>query len=178
MEIIHLVHEIKIQKKGEVFMKKVILFVFLVLISFSYAHADSEKATVEDVYNLVLKAHEVLKTLGEDGLVAFNDPKGEFVYKDTYVYVLKCPDRMAAHPYVMNEAKGQDISKQPHAIQACASGKNSKGEWFEYRYPKPGEKEPSRKVCFSINVEGSPYTVLAGIFNDEYSVEKLNGSLK
>ena len=159
-------------------MKKVIIVSLLVLFFGSYAHAESDKATVQDVYNLVLKAHEVLSTLGEDALEAFNDPKGEFVYKNTYVYVLKCPDRMAAHPYIMNDARGKDISKEPHAIQACDSGQKPSGEWFEYRYPKPGETEPSRKVCFAINVGGTPFTVLAGIFDDEYSLTELNGSLK
>ena len=145
-------------------MKKVIIVLLLVLISFSYAHADNDKATVQDVYNLVLKAHEVLKTLGEDALVAFNDPKGEFVYKDTYVYVLQCPDQMVGHPYVMDKARGVDISKEPRTIKACEAGKKSNGQWFEDRYPKPGETDPSRKVSFTIAVDGTPYTVIAGIF--------------
>ena len=58
-----------------------------------------EKATPNEVYELILSAVPVLQQLGEQDLVAFNDPKGEFVYKDTYVLVHDCEKMvMAAHP--------------------------------------------------------------------------------
>lgn len=159
-------------------MKKAVLIVLLVLFSFSQVSADNGKATVEDVYELVLKAYEVLTTLGDEGLAAFNDPKGEFVYKDTYVYVMECPNRMAAHPFAMEQLKDVDLFKYPHTTPICEAGQNPNGGWVEYQWPKPGQTEPSRKVGFSIAVPDTQYVVCGGIFNDDMSVEKLNKDLK
>jgi cytochrome c len=73
--------------------------------------AGEDKATAMDVYDLVLKVHGVLSSRGEKGLEAFNDPKGEFVYgefvyKDTYVFVQQCPEHVAAHPFALDKLKG------------------------------------------------------------------------
>ena len=116
--------------------------------------------------------------MGDEALPAFNDPKGEFVYKDTYVYVQKCPSEMAAHPFAMAQLKGVDLTKFPHNAPICEAAQNPNGGWVEYLWPKPGEKEPSRKVGFSIAVDGTPYIVAAGIFDDAITVTELNETLR
>ena len=70
-------------------MKKLGLVLVSVCMLFS-VNVQAETATPEEIYEGVLKGAEVLQSLGEEGLVAFNDPKGEFVWKDTYVQVYKC----------------------------------------------------------------------------------------
>ena len=132
------------------------------------ASADNDKATPQDVYDIVLKAYEVVKALGEESFPAFNDPKGEFVYKDTYVFVQHCPNQMMAHPFALDKLKGVDLSIFPFNETICETA----------RRPKPGEKEPSRKVSFAINVEGTPYTVAAGIYNNTDTVADLNKTLR
>ena len=161
-------------------MSKVWLVLTLVCFVFSSGMAlADDKATPKDVYDLVIKAHEVIKALGDDGLVAFNDPKGEFVYKDTYVFVQKCPDQVVAHPFVLDQLKGRDLRKDyPFIELICEGAKNPNGTWVEYQWPKPGETNPSRKVTFVVAVEGTPYQVVAGIYNDEITLEELNASLK
>jgi hypothetical protein len=159
-------------------MKKAMAAGLLVLFSFSIGHAADSKATTEDVYNLVLKAYEVVQALGEESFPAFNDPKGEFVYKDTYAMVQRCPSQMMAHPFAMAKLKGVDLTKFPFNEALCAAGAQAGGGWVEYNWPKPGESEPSRKVSYVINVEGTPYTVMAGIFSDTAQVEDLNKTLR
>jgi hypothetical protein len=159
-------------------MKKAMVAVLLVLFSFAIGHAADSKATTEDVYNLVLQAYEVVQALGEESFSAFNDPKGEFVYKDTYAMVQRCPSQMMAHPFAMAKLKGVDLTKLPFNEALCAAGAKAGGGWVEYNWPKPGESEPSRKVSYVINVEGTPYTVMAGIFSDTAKVEDLNKTLR
>ncbi len=161
-------------------MKKIAcLLMFSILLMFSQGHADDSKATPEDVYNLVIKAYEVVKSLGEESLPAFNDPKGDFVYKDTYVFIQRCPSEMLAHPFAMDKLKGVDLMQSfPFTKSICDAGKQPSGGWMEYGWPKPGETEPSRKVTFAINVEGTPYTLAAGIYNDTDKIEDLNKSLR
>ena len=160
-------------------MKKVVLMVLLVLFSFSSVQADDSKATPQDVYDLVLKAYEVVKALGEESFPAFNDPKGEFVYKDTYAYVQRCPHEMAAHPFALEKLKGVDLDKSfEFNSRLCKAGEQPGGGWEEYNWPKPGETKLSRKVAYGIQVEGTPYTIFAGIYSDTAKIEELNKTLR
>ena len=138
-----------------------------------------DRATPQDVYDLVIKAYNVIKILGEEGLPAFNDPKGEFVYKDTYVFVLQCPEYCVAHPFALDQLKGKDLRDlYPFHNKFCEGGKNSNGTWVAYEWPRPGSDMPARKISFTIGVEGTPYTVVAGIYNDDADLEELNAKLK
>jgi cytochrome c len=160
-------------------MKKAILMVLLVLFSFSLVHADDSKAAPQDVYDLVLKAYDVVQALGEESFPAFNDPKGEFVYKDTYVLIQRCPSEMVAHPFALAKLKGVDLNKTLSFNKAlCDCGEKPGGSWGEYYWPKPGETEPSRKISYSLRVDGTPYTVMAGIYSDTEKVEDLNKTLR
>ena len=155
----------------------VLSVIFFVLVS-SPAWAE-DKATPQDVYDLVIKAYDVVKNLGDEGLPAFNDPKGEFVYKDTYVFVLKCPEYCVAHPFALEQLKGKDLREiYPFHIKFCEGGENPNGTWVAYEWPKPGSDEPARKISFTIRVDGTPYTVLAGIYNDDADLDALNSKLK
>ncbi len=161
-------------------MKKIVMLVaFTVLFGTVQVHAEGDRATPQDVYDLVLKAYEVVKALGDEALPAFNDPKGEFVYKDVYAFVQRCPNAMAAHPFAMDKLKGLDLDKAfPFNRPLCEAGEKPGGEWTEYMWPKPGETEPSRKVSYSLRVEGTPYTVMAGLYSDTAQIDELNKTLR
>jgi cytochrome c len=47
------------------------------------------------------------------------------------------------------------------------------GGWVEYMWPKPGEEEPTRKITHALQVEGTPYLVDAGIYDDAATIEEL-----
>lgn len=151
------------------------LVAILGLFLFSSTALAGDMATPADVHKLVVSAYDVVKVLKDEALPAFNDPKGEFVYKDTYVFVLQCPQYVVAHPFALEKLKGKDLRKDfPFQVSLCEAGKDSDGSWVEYEWPKPGSTEPSRKVSFSIHVAGTPYTVVAGVYNDTDSIEDLN----
>jgi hypothetical protein len=158
--------------------KTIVLIALAILFSVPQALADGGKATTEEVYNLVVKAYEVVQALGEEAFPVFNDPKGEFVTKDTYAMVQRCPSEMLAHPFAMAKLKGFDLKKLSFNKALCEAGEQSGGGWVEYEWPKPGETEPSRKVSYVIRVEGTPYTVMAGIFSDTAKIEELNKTLR
>ncbi len=138
-----------------------------------------DSATAEEVYNLVLKAYPVLQNLKEESFPAFNDPKGEFILKDTYVVVIQCPTYTVTHPFA-EKARGMAMPPEnfPWFPLFCEASKSSSGKWVEYEWPKPGVTEPSRKVAFIIAVENTPYALVAGIYTDTTSVEELNATLK
>jgi signal transduction histidine kinase len=45
--------------------------------------------------------------------------------------------------------------------------------WVEYWWPKPDEKQASRKVSYGLRAANTPYVVGAGIYDDKTKVEDL-----
>lgn len=143
----------------------------------TYALAQ-ESATPQEVYDMVVKGMEVLQQLEDEGLSAFMDRKGEFVWKDSYVFVIQCPGKMLAHPIAYDKLKDLDLNKAyPFIKLFCKMAEKPSGGWVVYMWPKPGEKKESRKIAFCVTVPGKPYVVVAGIYDDKVSVDELNASL-
>ncbi len=93
--------------------------------------------------------------------------------------MIKCPGEMVAHPFAIDKLRGRDLRKAyPFMNNLCEGSKNPNGAWVEYQWPKRGETQPSRKIAFVLHVEGTPYAVLAGIYNDDISIEELNKTMK
>ncbi|WP_022666394.1 cache domain-containing protein [Desulfospira joergensenii] len=147
-----------------------------------------ESATPQEVFDLILKAVPVVEQLGEEGLAAFNDPNGEFVYKDTYVLAVDCAKMvMAAHPNeklvgknlkgFMDKNPDPAKRKEPN-VEMCEAGKQPNGGWTEFYWVKLGDDQPLRKINFSIQVPGTEYTLIAGIYDEHTSLEELNAQLK
>ena len=151
------------------------------------AFAEPGKATPEDVYRQVLQAHDVLQELGQEGLAAFQGKDCEFVFKDTYVWVIDCGNwTNAAHP-MMPSLVGKNLKnlqcKQTGKLffqEFCEVGSQPQGGWVEYYWPKPGhpEDELFRKITFVIPVAGTPWLVASGIYNDEITLEELNQAFR
>jgi signal transduction histidine kinase len=146
-----------------------------------------EQASVEEVYDMVLKAANVVEQLGDEALKEFNNPKGEFVWKDTYVWVLDCSvPTNAAHPF-RPDLVGKDLTelkcKKTGKLffqEFCKIGKNPNGGWVEYWWAKAGQPKDQlfRKITFVIQVPGSKYQVAAGIYNDSVTIKELNETAK
>ncbi len=163
-------------------MKKFVIVTVLMLNVFVVNVYAVETATPQEVYSMVLKAASVLQSLGKEGLTAFNDPKGEFTWKDTYVQVYNCEARqVVGHPnaklltmppeewWNVKDKKGNNLTQN-----LCKASKDPNGAWVEYWWAKPGETETSRKVTFIIQVPNTPYQVSAGIYDDKLSIKELS----
>ncbi len=143
-----------------------------------------DKATPEEVIQKVREAAKFLAEKKEAGLDEFNKKDGKWVWKDTYVFVFNCDEgKIVAHPIKpqligKNLIGLKDVKGNLFFVQLCEAAKNPKGGWVEYWWPKPGEKTPSRKITFMIKVEGTPYQVGAGVYDDTISVDELNKLLE
>jgi cytochrome c len=144
-----------------------------------------ESATPEEVFEMVVRASEVLQIMGEEALPEFNDPKGEFVWKDSYVFVADCSVPTAtAHPFIPaligpDQSNLQGTRGNYFVADLCKATESPNGGWSEYWWPRPGFPDQDfRKISFSIDVPGQPYQVSAGIYNDSLTVEELNQILR
>ncbi len=138
-----------------------------------------QAATPEEVVDKVNQAAQQLAQEGEAGLDAFRGKDSEYVWKDSYVVVQDCEEgRAVAHP-ISPELEGQDINTltdetgKAFARELCEAAQRPQGGWVEYMWPKPGEQEPSRKVSYVKPVEGTPYSVLAGVYDEDATIEEL-----
>jgi signal transduction histidine kinase len=59
------------------------------------------------------------------------------------------------------------------AVAQCEAGRKPGGGWFEYPFPKPGAREPSRKISFVLAVPGTPYVVGAGVYDEKITLDEL-----
>ena len=158
----------------------VVLVVALSIAGLSTVTMGQDKATPQEV---VAKVKEAASTLSKTGnLAQFNQKQGPWVWKDTYIFVQDCDKKVvAAHP-IKPEQVGQDLAsiKDPKgkaiysdAGALCSAAKKPSGTWKEYSWPKPGEKEGSRKVSYYLSAPGTPYVVAAGIYDDKATIAEL-----
>lgn len=146
-----------------------------------------QRATPQEVYDMVLKAALMIEQLGTEGLTALSETR-EFIWKDSYVWAVDCGrDVVVAHPnrkviglkLATGWDKNPDKSKRKqHNLEMCKGAANPAGIWVEYWWEKLGDNKASRKISFMVQVPGQPYQVTAGIYDDSTSVVKLNQSLK
>jgi cytochrome c len=159
----------------------VVLAVALLIAALSSVAMGQDKATPQEV---VAKVREAASTLSKTGdLAQFNQKQGSWVWKDTYIFVHDCDKKVnAAHPF-KPEQIGQDLtsikgtdgkSLYPDPEAFCNAARKPSGVWVEYWWPKPGEKEGSRKVSYSLSAKGTPYVVSAGVYDDKATIAELS----
>jgi cytochrome c len=162
------------------------LALILLLIWVLPAAAFAQSATSEEVVTKVRAAADFLSKRGAKGVAQFNMKKSNWVWKDTYIFVLKCDEfTLAAHPFapqlIGRDNSGLVDKKGSYFfIQFCDDAEKypKKGSWMEYWWPKKGEAEPVRKVSYTLQVPGQPYQVSAGIYSPTITAAELNAKLK
>ncbi len=154
-------------------MKKLIisaLVLFASTILLNTASAE-EKATKEECIKMAKAAAEMLLKEGPEATFAkINDPKGPFVWKDSYVLCMELKTGiMRAHPFKpgllgRNLKSIKDINGVMFVMDYLNKA-NTDGEgWTMYMWPKPGEKKPSQKNSYSYRVPGMDYVMVAGVY--------------
>jgi len=157
----------------------VLLAVPLLIVALSSVAVGQDKATAQEV---VAKVNEAANTLAKTGdLAPFSQKQAPWTWKDTYIFVLDCDKKVyAAHP-IKPELVRQDImavkdakGKNVYPEGFCDAARKPSGAWIEYSWPKPGEKEGSRKVTYALSAKGTPYVVGAGIYDDKATIAELS----
>lgn len=157
----------------------------LIILLPSAALAQSElatgKATLQEVYTKVSEASRFLSETGAKGLQEFENPRGRFVWKNTYVWATQCEKN-----YCLPGPKSKDIGLNFSEIKCYKTGKfyilelcdkvidHPEGAWVEYWWPRPGFDKPQRKVSFMRQVPGTPYQVVSEIYDESTPLADLN----
>ena len=162
-------------KKGISLLISIVLIMTIAPCAFA-----SDHATPEDVVAKVKDAAAFLDKAGDKGLEEFMDRNGRWVWKDTYVWVIHAAKGTdAAHPIKaklvgMQLMNIKDTNGKYFFAEFCNMATKPNGGWVDYMWPKVGEKKPSRKVTYVLQVPNSPYQVAAGIYDDRATIDELN----
>ena len=169
-------------------MKALALVIGLAVAGLPGASLADDGVTPDAVIAKVREAAAHLAKEGKAGLAAFEEAGSPFVWGDTYVFALDCAaDVIAAHPVAASRgvkiSSLKDANGKFYGAEMCAAAAKPGGSWAEYVWPKPvkgedGEvtysKEAFRKVSYVVSVDGQPYQVGAGIYNDPMSLVELD----
>jgi cytochrome c len=149
------------------------------------ARAEQDRATPQEVIQRVQQAAQELAKSGEAGLATFSGKNATSVWKDSYTFVQDCKSGSAvsaANP-VRPGNKGKPVAQtaiygpksgEQLAAEFCAAARQPHGGWLEYNFPKPGETQAVRKVSYMLAVQGTPYVVGAGLYDENAKVEDLD----
>ena len=161
-----------------------IVFALALVISLSPIATAQEKATPQEIIG---KVQEAASTLAKSAatkpaaaaLEQFDQKQGPWVWKDTYIFVVDCGQAIiAAHP-VNPELIGKDATSlldtqgHPFFWWVCDALKKPSGIWLQYWWPKPGQKEGSRKISYALRAGSTAYVVGAGIYDDKLTIADL-----
>ncbi len=156
-----------------------VLAVAALILALSGLVVAQDTATPQEVVAKVREAARVLSTTGN--VAQFSKRQGPWVWKDTYVFVQDCEKKViVAYPFnpdligqqfmLIRDAKGNALFVKDY----CDEAKKPSGIWSEYWWPKPGEKESSRKLTYSFGAKGTPYVVAAGVYDDKATIRELS----
>ena len=150
------------------------LFISLTIstfVLFSSLALAAEKATTEECVEKSHEAAAIINARGlEEAIKLIGDPKGPFVWKDSYVFLMDLKGKMLAHPmkpeltryeHVLLETDATDKALFVHFVNVARED----GEgWVDYKWPKPGKKSPSKKVTYIYKVPSKDLLVGAGVY--------------
>lgn len=129
-----------------------------------------EKEFAVDAVN---DAMSLVRTMGKDAFTILRDSTSEFVYKDTYVFVIDTACNTLVNPAEpWLESKNQKDMKDINGkffIQDIVKVAVDNGQgWVEYLWPKPGTAKPVRKSSYvkRMVVKGEILVVGTGVYLD------------
>jgi hypothetical protein len=122
----------------------------------------------------VVKCHEAAALINskgiEQGIQQIGDPKGAFVWKDSYVFLMDLKGRMLAHPFQPELTKMEhvllitDPTDNALFVRFVNLARTVGHGWVEYMWPKPGKTTPSKKLSYIYRVPGHDVFVGAGVY--------------
>ena len=127
-------------------------------------------ALADDKADCVSLSEAAAKMMKEDlpgALCEINKKDGKFVKGKIFVFAWR-GGILVAHPF-MPQSIGNDITNHKDKegkefVKEYLKVVKEKGSgWVSYKWPKPGEKEPSDKVTYVLKVDDNFY-VTAGYF--------------
>lgn len=121
-------------------------------------------ALADDKTECVAKCEAAAKMMASDltgALCEINKKDGQFVKGSVYVFAMR-GGVMVAHPMkpvlIGRDLSGLKDKAGKEFFKEFVEVAKTKGSgWVEYMWPKPGEKDPSKKISYILKVDDNFY---------------------
>lgn len=132
-----------------------------------------EGATRAEIIEMCKKAEELLLVNKEAGIAEIANPNGQFVWKNTYVFLMDFDGNMLAHPMVPQLTERGSLfhvadknTKNPKMIfvEFVNIARNNGEGWIWYLWPKPNSRDAVDKFTYIRRVGFTDLLVGAGIY--------------
>ncbi|MCF7794017.1 MAG: cache domain-containing protein [Candidatus Cloacimonetes bacterium] len=120
------------------------------------------------VSNIVIEAVNLLKHEGKEiAFARFNDKADKFIFLNTYVFVktmagVELVNPNSTHLVGKDITDLQDANGKYFVKEELEMLQDRESLWMDYMWPKPGEKEPSKKMVFVKKAETEAETLVVG----------------
>lgn len=131
---------------GKVWRNIVVALAGMAMVLLSLTAGAADKGTADEAVAMVKKAAEYLKKNGKEKAYAeFNNPKGQFIDRDLYIFSFSAngdgietanganPKLVGKNVSEMRDADGRYMIKDILAIGMSKAGKG----WVDYKWPNP-----------------------------------------
>jgi hypothetical protein len=153
-------------------MKRYYRIVCILIVSMLSVSAWADDSATKD--ECVVKCHEAAALITSKGLDAaineISDPNGDFVWKDSYVFLMNLDGKMLAHPFQPELTKKDhvllmtDPTDKALFVHFVNLARKVGHGWVEYMWPKPGKTTPSKKLSYIYRVPNQDLFVGAGVY--------------
>jgi signal transduction histidine kinase len=156
--------------KNKVIMLVMLLQACLLLPTIALAE---EGASRDEIIEMCKKAEELLLTNKDAGIAEITKADGQFVWKNTYVFLMDFDGNMLAHPMVPQLMEKGPLfhvtdknKEEPKKIfvEFVDIAKNNGEGWIWYMWTKPNSREVSDKFTYIRRVGFTDLLVGAGIY--------------
>lgn len=144
----------------------------LLLGLFLAGSALAQNATKDECVAKSKEAAQMVVDKGLDAAVTeINNKTGNFVWKDSYVFLMDLNGKMLAHPMspalIGKDLLGTKDKGTPGKLlfKDFVDLAKTKGEgWVDYMWANPGDPKPRKKITYIYRVPGKDLFVAAGIY--------------
>ncbi len=139
-------------------MKKVLIALIICLFTVGFVFA-AEKGTAKDAQSLVDKAAAFYKANGKEKTLAeINNPKGQFIKGDVYVFIWGTDYVVKAHPanaklVGKNMKELKDTDGKAFVFDGVELAKEKGSGWVDYKYTNPVSKKIEAKTTYVKKVD-------------------------
>ena len=123
------------------------------------AHAEGARGTKDEAKAMVERAAAFYKENGKEKAVAeFNNPKGQFIDRDLYVFALDMQGIRVAHG-TNQKLVGKsildfkDVDGKPYGQEIVDIGKGAGTGWVDYKFTDPLTKKVGEKTTYVSRVD-------------------------
>lgn len=124
------------------------------------------KVEKQFIVEMVVDAVELIKLEGKTAFQKFRDKSSEYVFLDTFIFVVKQDGTAVVDP-AFPSLEGRNLLDFKDAVgryfvRDMIEKFSGDSTWISYMWPKPGEVKPSRRLSYLRKVKLGPETFIVG----------------